>query len=118
GGWVADSTIDMTWSEATDEVGGSGLDRYRVLFDDQPATVPDDTTIVPHTTDPHTTTSAALADGNWYFHLSTCDVAGNCTSTVHRGPYGIDTTAPSAAGTVSSSSHSATPVADTTVDAS
>ncbi len=113
--YTADPTIDMSWSGAADEPGGSGLDQYRVLFDDQPTTVPDDTTTVSHTSDPHSTTSAALADGNWYFHLSTCDVAGNCTSTVHRGPYGIDTTAPSAPGTVSSSSHSSTPVADTTI---
>ena len=38
----------------------------------------------PHSVDPHSTTSAPLANGNdWYFHLRTCDVAGNCTSTVH-----------------------------------
>ncbi len=56
--------------------------------------------------DPHTYPSA-LADGaDWYLHLRTCDVAGNCTSTVHAGPFWIDTAAPSGVGEVTSSSHS------------
>jgi hypothetical protein len=115
--YTADPTIDVQWSGAFDEPGGSGLDRYRVLFDDQPTTVPDDTTTVPHTSDPHSTTSTVLTDGLWYFHLSTCDAVGNCTATVHRGPYGIDTAAPSTpAGVVSTSHTVGAPSADATID--
>jgi hypothetical protein len=115
--WSADPTIDMSWSGAADEPGGSGLDRYRVLFDDQPTTVPDESTTVPHTVDPHSITSAPLADGTWYFHLSTCDVAGNCSSAVHRGPFWIDTSAPSTPTGVDSTSHEiGTPSNDPTLD--
>ena len=70
--------------------------RGRALFDHAPATLPDTTLEVPQTTDPHSATSGVLiADGIDYFHLRTCDLAGNCTSTVHAGPYEMDTTAPS-----------------------
>ena len=116
-GWSTDTTIDMTWSGATDETGGSGVDHYRVLFDPLPTTVPDDTTTVPHTTDPHSISSPILADGQWYFHLATCDVAGNCSAGLHRGPYGIDTTPPSAPTGLDSSSHQVgVPSGDATID--
>ena len=68
---------------------------------------PDAVVDIAHTTDPHSTTSSALGDGNdHYFHLSTCDNAGNCTATVHAGPFWIDTAAPSVVGAVVSTSHS------------
>ncbi|MCL4838404.1 MAG: SBBP repeat-containing protein, partial [Thermoanaerobaculia bacterium] len=115
--WSNDVTVDVTWSGAADEPGGSGLAGYSVLFDGNPATQPDTTVDVPHTTDPHATTSAPLADGTWYFHLSTCDVAGNCTATVHAGPFLIDATAPSAPGAVTSASHGdGLPKSDPTID--
>jgi len=41
-------------------------------------------------------TSGPLSDGEWYVHLRTGDAVGNWTSTVHRGPYIIDTQAPTA----------------------
>lgn len=85
--------ITASWSGAAD--ADSGLAGYSVLFDDQPTTQPDDVVDVPHTTDPHSVMSAALADGMWYFHLSACDVAGNCSVATHLGPFVIDTTMPS-----------------------
>ena len=43
------------------------------------------------------TTSTALADGNsHYFHIRSVDNAGNWQSTVHLGPFFIDTTPPAA----------------------
>ena len=96
----------MAFSGAADEVGGSGLDGYSVVFDQNPATEPDAAVEIPHTVDPHLATSAPLADGSdWYFHLSTCDLTGNCTDTVHAGPFWIDTTAPGAPLGLTSMSH-------------
>ena len=109
----------MAWSGATDEVDGSGLAGYSIEWNTTPVSTPD--TVVEWFTlaDPHSTTSPPLADGNdHYFHLSTCDNAGNCTATVHAGPFWIDTTAPSAPGAVTSSSHgpTGTPVSDDTIE--
>jgi len=116
--WSNDVTVDVAWSGASDNAGGSGLDGYSVEWNHTAQSTPDVTVDVPHTVDPHSTTSAALADGNdSYFHLRTCDKAGNCTATVHAGPFWIDTTAPSAPGGVTSSSHAlGLPQADATVD--
>jgi N-acetylneuraminic acid mutarotase len=94
GGWASASTIAMQWSGASDEAGGSGIAGYSVLFDANALTEPDATIEVAHGSDPRSTTSPSLADGEWYFHLRTCDVAGNCTPAIHSGPYGVDTTAP------------------------
>jgi hypothetical protein len=113
--WTTDTTVEVEWSGATDDdVGVAG---YSVLFDQVSDTSPDDVIEVSHTTDPHSFESAPLADGgSHYFHLATCDTVGNCTSTVHAGPFWIDTTAPSAPGAVTSSSHDGGASADTTID--
>jgi len=75
--------------------------------------------VTPPDTDPHSTTSGSLADGDdWFFHLSTCDLAENCSATLHVGPFLIDTTTPSAPGAVSSPSHGGGPASDPTVDLS
>lgn len=93
--WSNDPTIDVQWAGATDDVGGAGLDGYSFLFDLASATDPDETVDELHGTDPHTTTSVALADGNsHWFHLRTCDDANNCATTAHLGPFFIDQTAP------------------------
>ena len=104
--WSNDNTVDVAWSGASDEVDGSGLAGYSIEWNTTPISTPNTVVDVAHTADPHSTTSPPLGDGNaHYFHLSTCDLAGNCTSTVHAGPFWIDTAAPSAPGTISSSSH-------------
>lgn len=103
--WSNDNTVLATWSGAADEPFGSGLAGYSVLFDHAPAGIPDATVEVPHDVDPHSTVSAALADGDdWYFHVRSCDVAGNCSLPDHAGPLLIDTTPPSAV-SLSSPSH-------------
>lgn len=73
-----------------------------------PSGLPDTTAEVTHTTDPHTFTGASLADGSGsFFHLRTCDTAGNCSGAAHLGPYRIDTTAPEAPTGLMSTSHTA-----------
>jgi hypothetical protein len=89
--WSNDNTVSMTWSGATD--AKSGVDGYAVLWDQSPATVPDAVKSVEEST--QMTTSQALADGVWYFHLRSVDYAGNwATDTVHLGPFKIDTVLP------------------------
>ncbi len=117
--WSTDNTVEVTWSGATDEVDGSGLAGYSIEWNTTPISSPDAIVDIAHAADPHSTTSPALGDGSAnYFHLSTCDNAGNCTSTVHAGPFWIDTTAPTAPGAITSSSHEPTgaPVSDDTID--
>jgi len=104
GGWSLASVITMQWSGAED-LGGSGLAGYSVLFDEVATTQPSTTVNVPQGVDPHSFSSSVLADGLWYFHLATCDNADNCTATVHRGPYGVDTEPPSVPFELSSPDH-------------
>jgi len=91
-----DNTIDMAWTVAGSAPGatdaGSGVDGYSYQFSNSPTTVPDTTKDAEESA--ITTTSSVLADGTWYFHLRTRDNAGNWTSTVHKGPFIIDQTAP------------------------
>jgi len=93
-----DNVIVMEWGDGADDVGGSGLAGYSVLFDDQPTSQPDSTVdVLAGASSPNTASSARMASGTWYFHLSTCDVAGNCTNTLHAGPYVVDGTPPQVA---------------------
>ena len=106
GTWSNDNTVQISWSGAADEVEGSGLAGYSIAWDHAPLSTPDPIVDVAHGSDPHSTTSPPLADaGDWYFHLRTCDNAGNCTATVHAGPFWIDTTAPPAPAGLASSTH-------------
>ncbi len=87
--WSTDNTIDISWSGATDNL--SGVAGYSYLFDTSATTLPDEISEGPGTS----TSSAVLSDGNaHYFHLRTIDNASNWTSTVHKGPFYIDTTNP------------------------
>jgi hypothetical protein len=117
GVWSTANVIGVAWGGATD-VGGSGLAGYSVLFDSEPATVPDETIEVPQTSGPFVYSSAALADsGSYFFHLRTCDHAGNCSAGTQLGPFKIDATPPGAVSSLTSSSHPVgVPTADATVD--
>ena len=117
GVWSAVDVVDVAWSGAADS-GGSGVAGYSVLWDTSPSSVPDDTVDVLHTADPHATASGVLADGSsHWFHLRTCDHAGNCSDGVHLGPFWIDTTAPSGPFDLTSTSHTpGEPTCDRTVD--
>jgi len=101
--WSADPDIEMSFSGAVD--AGVGVEGYSYLFDNFSTTLPDDTIDQEHTGGVQTVSSGALADGRWYFHLRTCDRVGNCTSTVHKGWYGIDTVAPLNPTDIVSTSH-------------
>lgn len=95
GVWSNDPTIDVEWSGAADDGGGAGLDGYSVLFDQLVDTEPDEVVEVADSGGTHTTTSSSLTDAqDHWFHLRTCDDAGNCSGPVHLGPFWIDQTPP------------------------
>ncbi|MEN1727313.1 MAG: beta-propeller fold lactonase family protein [Pseudomonadota bacterium] len=109
--WNSNPVIDMSWSGAQDldPSGlnpGSGIAGYSVEFSLLPITDPDVLIDVVQTVDPHTTSSMTLQDSTeHYFHLRTCDNAGNCSGTESVGPYWIDATAPVGPTNLSSSTH-------------
>ncbi len=103
--WSGNPVISVQWSGASD-LGHAGLAGYSVAFDTSPATLPDAVVDVIHDGDPHTASSGSLAEGeNHYFHLRTCDNAGNCGNTLHLGPFKIDLTPPMNPTSVVSDSH-------------
>lgn len=112
-----DPTVDMLWSGAADNPGGSGLAGYSFLFDATPLTPLDQTIDLLHTVDPHGTTSAPLPDGtSYYCHFRVCDLVGNCSPTLHLGPYWIDATDPVNPAAIVSTSHTVgVPDADTAI---
>jgi CSLREA domain-containing protein len=87
----ADPTVDVTWSGATDG-GGSGVSGFSFDWTTTPTHVPDQVQDANQSV--AGTTSPTLPDGQHWFHLRTRDQADNWTSTVHLGPFGIDTSAP------------------------
>ncbi len=105
GDWSGNPVIGIAWTGAVDQ-GHAGLAGYSFLFDTAPATLPDDVIDLEHTSDAHGTNSAALAEGvSHYFHLRTCDTVGNCTTTLHIGPFMIDLSPPTNPTSVVSDSH-------------
>jgi hypothetical protein len=95
--WSNDNTIQVYWSGAND--ADSGLDGYSVAWDHNAGTLPSASKTLEQ--DVHTLTSAALADGTWYFHIRAVDNAGNwATSAAHLGPFMIDATGPQVRGRV------------------
>jgi hypothetical protein len=92
GVWSNDATVDVSLAGAQD--GASGVDGYSFVWDQTSGTVPDTVKDAEETTT--STTSPALADGSWYFHLRTVDGAGNWSDPVQIGPFRIDAAAPAA----------------------
>jgi subtilisin family serine protease len=86
--WSSDNTVVASWTGATDT--GSGVDGYSIAWSQQASTVPD----AVKDTSGSSATSGPLADGQWWFHLRTVDLAGNWTPAVHLGPFKIDATTP------------------------
>ncbi|MBP9143729.1 MAG: beta-propeller fold lactonase family protein [Thermoanaerobaculia bacterium] len=117
-----DPTVDIAWSGAVDNPGGSGLAGYSIVFDNLALTNPDGTIEVPQTAaSAYGATSPPLPDGtSFWFHLRACDLAGNCSLTQHLGPFFIDSTAPGNPAAVLSTSHALDPVLNTdrTIDMS
>jgi len=85
-----DNTIQIDWAGADGAL--SGINGYSHSFTAGATGDPDGTT--DDAGGASTTTSGALADGIWYFNLTTIDEAGNSTDAVHIGPFNIDTVAP------------------------
>jgi 6-phosphogluconolactonase (cycloisomerase 2 family) len=117
-----DPTVDVVWSGASDNPGGSGLAGYSVVFDNLSLTLPDSTVDVPQTgASDYGATSPSLPDGNqFYFHLRSCDLAANCSLTQHLGPFFIDSTPPVNPLAILSTSHQVAPFLNTdrTIDMS
>jgi peptide/nickel transport system substrate-binding protein len=80
-----DRTVDVAIEGAADNQ--SGVDGFSFAWDRQPTTLPDAVKDAEETVS--RTTSPALANGRWWFHLRTRDNAGNWTSTRHLGPFVI-----------------------------
>ncbi len=101
--WSSDATLDVEWSGAAD---ANGLAGYSIAFDTAASTLPDAAVDQAQGSDPHLATSPPLADGaSHYFHLRSCDLAGNCAPVVHLGPFATDVTPPTAPSNLISSSH-------------
>lgn len=100
--WSNKDQIMITWSGATD-IGLAGLAGYSLGTSTAALTPMDDTIEQPQVSDPHAWTSASLPTGqSHYVHLRTCDTAGNCGNTLHRGPFWIDVTPPTLPTTLTS----------------
>jgi len=96
--WSSDNTVDVDWMAATDS-GGSGIDGYSYVWDTTSDTIPDTSKDVEEVT--LTATSSPLGDGNsHYFHVRAIDYVGHASSTVHIGPFFIDTGNPTGTITV------------------
>ncbi len=108
---LAEVTVNWSGAEDLDPTGlnpGSGLAGYSIAFSRGAQGNPDEQIDVMHTTDPHQFISAALADGtDHWFHLRSCDNAGNCSDKVSLGPLWIDATAPTGPTGLDSTSHDA-----------
>lgn len=88
--WSNSGSAHVSMSGASD--AASGVDGYSADWSEASGTVPDAAVDLAGST--ASTTSPVLADGSWYFHLRTKDVAGNWSTAVHVGPYRIDTVQP------------------------
>ena len=87
--WSNDASISGHWDGASDGAG-SGVYGYSIEWNGSQATVPD--TVVDTTTNQDT---HQLAEGSWYLHVRTRDVASNWNADAsHFGPYKIDLTPP------------------------
>jgi hypothetical protein len=89
GGPVNDPTIDMSWTPPVDNL--SGLVGYGGVFDGSAAATCSE---VQNLGPVASTTSAALDDGTWYFHLCAVDAAGNWSSLANAGPFVVETAPP------------------------
>lgn len=90
--WSDDNTIDGHL-QAFDNIGGSGLDGFSIVWDTVADTVPDEA--LDMESEQTTFTSPTLADGaSHYVHVRSIDAAGNAGATAHLGPFYIDVSAP------------------------
>ncbi len=97
-----DPYVEITWTDALDD--GSGLAGYSVVWDTNPATIPlmkDLGNLDVYADWESYLNPDPLADGDsHWFHIRSVDNIGNWVSTVHIGPFVIDTDEPSVTGVV------------------
>ena len=98
--WSNDNTVVVDWEGASDPL--SRIDGFAYSWTPQATSDPGTTKTAEDDID--SATSPPLADGSWWFHFRTRDNAGNWSAPIHRGPFKIDTTAPTNP-TLSSPSH-------------
>ena len=99
--WSNNTTVTVSWTAATDT--GSGLDGYGFTWDDSPSTNPSSKLLADNVT---TKVNSATPDGTYYFHIRPIDKVGNWGTTIHVGPFLIETVTPSAiAANLTSTSH-------------
>jgi subtilisin family serine protease len=110
GVWTNSSAVAVSWSGASDPAGIGG---YSFAWSPDPAFVPDETKDAEANV---TSQTAALPDGQQWFHLRAADVHGNFGTTKRVGPFLIDTFPP-VRPTLSSPTHRAgVPSADRTIE--
>ncbi|MBK9385728.1 MAG: S8 family serine peptidase [Planctomycetes bacterium] len=102
--WDRDAVVRVNFLGSSDV--HSGLAGYRAQWDTTPTT----TVTSAVTTNPVGTTQIvspifATSNAGYYLHLAAIDNAGNLSSTLHYGPFRIDTTSPNPPGGISSSTH-------------
>jgi len=90
----SNATVAIAASGATDNV--SGVDGFEVAWDQTATWVPTQTKTHDETWSGGSFT--ATADGDWYLHLCTVDVAGNWTEPILLGPFTISTAPPAVVG--------------------
>ncbi len=94
GTWSNDNTILARWGGASDF--RSGVHGYSILWSSDPNAQAPAVENMLHAPNTNETISPPLADGVYYFYLRTRDVAGNWSHQIRRGPFQIDTVAPTA----------------------
>lgn len=92
GEWSEDQSIRITWTdEGSDNL--SGIWGYSWVLDQITNTLPDET--VEQGAGPGNLIDLwGIPDGDWTFHFTTRDRAGNWSEPAHLGPYRIDTADP------------------------
>jgi len=93
--WSNNRYVDVEWTQSSD--GLSGMRNYRIKWDQNPDTSETDD-YLPYQ---YHTTSPALTNGYWYFHIRPVDEALNYGSVSHLGPFLIDITPPETGHTLS-----------------
>ena len=93
--------MSANWNAATDN--GSGIGGYSLIWDTSQATIPSANNTAANVT---ASSSGALADGTYYFHIRAIDNIANWGTTMTAGPFLIERVPPSAPATsVNSPSH-------------
>jgi peptide/nickel transport system substrate-binding protein len=109
GAWSGDPEVEVEWAGADDD---SALAGYSVEWSSEAGIVPDEELDIAETS-----LLEELDDGSWWVHVRAIDTSGNAAvGAAHRGPFRIDTAAPSDPMPASASHPVGVPSHDNTVD--